>query len=141
MRRFLIALAVLCVSTPALAEAPTVNPDQDFIGVGFELTSSGKVEVYAAPRQVGGKLAICGLVLVEKATNTTKVIERRFTATIQFRLAGKLVAVQTAFFKRYYDRADLATAVAGCSVTPTPWDKSFAKAEFKMDMGRVTIRD
>lgn len=139
MRRFLIAFAALCLTTPALAEAPTVKPDAGFVGIGFELTSSGKVEVYAAPRQVGDKLAICGLVLVEKASNTTKAIERRFTSAIQFRIAGKTVAVETAFFKRYYDRTDLPKAVAGCSVTPTPWDKSFAKAEFKMEMSRMTI--
>lgn len=140
MRHILFFFAALCLTTPALAEIPTVKPGQDFIGIGYELTSSGKVEVYAAPRQVGDKLAICGLVFVEKATNTTKALEGRFSEKIGFHLAGKSVRVQTGLFKRYYSKDDMASALAGCSVTQKPWDPAYAKGNFTMSLGNETVR-
>ena len=86
---------------PALGGAwPCRSPHrqtrQGLIGIGCERTSSGKAEVDAAPRQVGDKLAICGLVIIDKATSTTKATEGRFTEHVQFHLAGKGIRVQTA---------------------------------------------
>lgn len=136
----LALIAVLALPLPAVAGPITVVPGADFKGVGAQLGSSGKFFAFAAPRDVGGKLAICGLVYYEKANSTTKALERRFTEHMQFKLAGKPVRANPDQFLRYASQDQAVKAnKAGCSVTTQAWDASYAKAAFTVDLPSETI--
>ena len=104
------------------------------------IDSGGEVQVWAAPRDAGGKLAICGVVVFEKATATTRAIERRFSERISFTLGGQAVHVQTDVFKRYktMDEA-IAADKSGCSISNLPWDKGYSKAKLDMNLVATTI--
>lgn len=41
----------------ALAAGPKLTPEQDFVGIGYSLSSAGDVVVYAGVRDMGGKVA------------------------------------------------------------------------------------
>lgn len=115
--------------------------DNSFEGIGYTLTSGGGVEVYVAPRNMGGKLAVCGFVLTKNATATTRAIERQGTANIAFWLGEAPLRVRTDLFKRYKSEEDIkASPLAGCGATNVVWDESFAKAKIKMELSNGTIR-
>lgn len=138
LARSTLFLALLAL--PALAETPTVQIDDGYEGIGYKMSSGGEVQVWAAPREVGGKLGICGFVLMEKATATTRVIEKEGTSNVIFTLAGKPLRVVTDRFKRYKSMDELkASPLAGCSVIEAPWDKSYAGA-LTLDLGNFTVR-
>lgn len=130
----------LCLAGPTLAEVPTTPLAQDFDGIGYRIDSGGEVQVFAAPRQVGDKLAVCGIVVFAGATATTRAIERRFSERIAFKIAGQPLHVTTDLFKRYKSPAEAQAAnTAGCSVSNLPWDKSYAKTRLDMKLAATTI--
>jgi hypothetical protein len=136
-------LAATLAVVPCLASAavPEVEPGQDFEGIGYSLSSSGEVVIFAGVRNIGGKVAVCGLVWYEKkATATTRSIEAKFTEKVRFAIAGKGLSVSTRTFNRYESReAAQAGNVARCSVTATPWKDAYGTAKLKMKLGAVTI--
>jgi hypothetical protein len=148
--RFIVKSAVLgCVLAAALAvvpclasaAVPEVEPGQDFQGVGYSLSSSGDVVVYAGVRNIDGKVGVCGLVWYEgKATSSTKAVEAKFTEKMRFSIGGKGLSVSTRAFKRYESKeAAQAGNVARCSVTTTAWKEAYGKAKLQMKLGNVTI--
>ncbi|MCW1918269.1 hypothetical protein NX862_05860 [Rhodobacter sp. KR11] len=142
MRTIILSLVVLAplLAAPARAEAPTTEITSDFVGIGYTLSTGGEVQVYAAPREMGGKLAICGFVLFLKATATTRTIERRGTASIGFWLGPSPIHVQTDLFKRYKSEEEIAASPkAGCAATNTTWDPTYSKAPLKLEMTNGTI--
>ena len=78
-----VALAFM-VPNLAMAKVPEVKFGKDFIGVGYSISSSGNVVVYAGVREIGGKVAVCGMVWYEKATSSTRAIEAKFTEKMTF---------------------------------------------------------
>lgn len=127
--------AFASTSGTAHAAAPEVDPANDFKGLGFEVTSGGSigsVVVFAAPRDIGGKLAICGTVFFEDATHTLMSVERQYTSRMSFRLAGKNVPVNTGVFSRYETEAEASAGKARCYVTRKPWQAGYASAPFEM---------
>ena len=133
--------AVLCLAPNfAAAGAPEVKPAQDFQGIGYSVTSSGKVAVFAGARDIGGKLAVCGLVYFEKPSATTRAAEPLFTEHIRFSIAGKGLSVNSHAFKRYKTEAEAFAGNAGCAVTTTPWVESYGKTKLSLKMGRGSIR-
>lgn len=136
-----LVLAASLIAAPACAEAPTTEIANDFKGIAYGLTSGGEVQVYAAPRDMGGKVAICGFVLFLKATATTRAIERQGTENIAFWLGKTPLRVQTDLFKRYKSEEEIAAAgKAGCSGTNLDWDPAYAKSGVKMELSNFTIR-
>jgi len=140
MRVLIWGVVAAVLALPARAEVATVPLAQDFQGIGYSISSSGNVAVYAAARQMGDKLAICGAVVFEKATNTTMAIEKQFTEHVRFELAGQVVKVQTDLFTRY--RSEAAAKLdpkAGCAPTNKPWNAAYAKTPLKLSLGSVTV--
>lgn len=137
------AAAVIAAMAPNLASAavPEVQPGKDFVGIGYSISSSGNVIVYAGAREIGGKVAVCGLVWYEKATSSTRAIEAKFTEKMAFKIAGKGLSVSTRAFNRFKSEAEAAVGLARCSVTTTPWKASYGKAKLTMTLGNVTIYD
>jgi hypothetical protein len=126
----------------AAAGAPEVKPANDFAGIGYTVTSTGTIVVSAGLREISGKVAVCGIVWFEKTvTNTTKVIEVKFTDQIKFSAGSKALRVNTRVFKRYDSEAAAKAGMARCSVTATPWSVAFAKTPLKLTMGRVRVTD
>ena len=123
----------------ALAAAPEVKPGQDFVGIGYGLSSSGDVVVYAGVREIGGKVAVCGLVWYEKATSSTRAVEAKFTEKMSFKIDGKGLSVNTRQFNRFKTKEEAQQGLARCSVTQTAWKASYGKAKLKMALGNVTI--
>ena len=138
MRALLLSLLL---TTPALAEVPTTDIAQDFVGIGYSLSTGGEVEVYAAARDMGGKLAICGFVVFLKATATSRTIKRQGTKSIGFWLDQAPIHVQTDLFKRYKSEEELAASPkAGRSATNVDWNPAFSQVKLKMEMTNGTIR-
>ncbi len=135
-----LALSLL-LATPALAEVPTITIDKGYEGIGYSLSSSGNIEVYAAPRQASGMLAICGFVMTLKSNATTRMVEKKASANIAFWLGNTPLHVNTLVFKRYKTEEELkASPLAGCDVTQTPWNPAFAKTKLRMEMSSGTVR-
>lgn len=135
----IVAALAFVAPSVSFAAVPEVKHASDFVGVGFSLTSSGEVVVYAGVREIGGKVAVCGLVWFDKATATTRVIEPKFTEKISFKIDGKGLRVSTRLFNRFKTKEDATTGLARCSVTQTVWKASYGKAKLKMSLGNVTV--
>ena len=133
-----IALAFM-VPNLAMAKVPEVKFGKDFVGVGYSISSSGNVVVYAGVREIGGKVAVCGMVWYEKATSSTRAIEAKFTEKMRFKIAGKGLTVSTRSFNRFNSEQEAQTGLARCSVTTTPWQAAYGKAKLDMKLGSVTI--
>lgn len=125
----------------AFATVPEVAFDKNFVGVGYSISSSGSVVVYAGVREIGGKVAVCGMVWYEKATSTTRSIEAKFTEKMRFKIAGKGLTVSTRAFNRFKSESDAQAGKARCSVTTTPWQPAYGKAKLEMKLGNVTVYD
>lgn len=137
-----IAVSVILSSSAGNAGVPEVKPANDFEGVSYSVTSTGTVVVVAGLREIGGKVAVCGLVWFEKTvSNTTKVIEVKFTDKIKYAVGGKALQVNSRLFKRYPNAEEAKAGVARCSVTKVAWDKSYASAKLKVSMGPVRVTD
>ncbi len=119
------------------AKTPEVDPANDFAGISYGITSSGKAVVFAGVREIGGKVAVCGIVFFEKATGTTKSIEPDFTQQISFSISGKSLRVQTSLFSRFPSEAEAIKGKARCSVTNRAWDPGYAKTKLKMDLSSM----
>jgi hypothetical protein len=139
--RFCRVAATLVAFVPSLACAavPEVKPGQDFVGIGYSLSSSGNVIVYAGIREIGGKVAVCGMVWYEKATSSTRAIEAKFTEKMSFKIGKKGLTVSTRAFNRFKTKEDAQAGQARCSVTTTAWRAEYAKAKLTMKLGSVTI--
>ena len=133
-----VALAFM-VPNLAMAKVPEVKFGEDFVGVGYSISSSGNVVVYAGVREIGGKVAVCGMVWYEKATSSTRAIEAKFTEKMRFKIAGKGLTVSTRSFNRFNSEQEAQTGLARCSVTTTPWQAAYGKAKLDMKLGSVTI--
>ncbi len=133
------ATLVACVPSLASAAVPEVKPGPDFVGVGYSLSSSGNVIVYAGVREVGGKVAVCGMVWYEKATSSTQAIEAKFTEKMSFKIGKKGLSVNSRAFNRFKTKEDAEAGLARCSVTTTAWRAEYAKAKLTMKLGSVTI--
>lgn len=132
-------VAVVLVPGLAFAAVPEVPPGKDFVGIGYSLSSAGDVIVYAGVRDIGGKVAVCGMVWYEKATSSTRAIEAKFTEKMSFKIAGKGLSVSTRAFNRFKTEQDAANGTARCSVTTTSWKAAYGKAKLEMKLGNVTI--
>ena len=135
-----LAVALVCLAPGlAMAKVPEVKFGEDFVGVGYSISSSGNVVVYAGVREIGGKVAVCGMVWYEKATSSTRAIEAKFTEKMRFKIAGKGLTVSTRSFNRFNSEEEAQTGLARCSVTTTPWQAAYGKAKLDMKLGSVTI--
>jgi hypothetical protein len=140
LSRFVCAVALaLAFPLSANAATPEVPTTGSFSGWTYEVTSSGKVYVYFAPREVGGKLAVCGFVYFEKATATTRSIEKQFTSQMYFSMGGAPLQVNTGKFKRYKTEDEANAGTAGCSMTNTAWQSGFEKAKIDVSMRNNTV--
>lgn len=134
--------AAFCLSANlAAAAGPEVKPSKDFQGVGYSISSSGSVVVFAGVREMSGKVAVCGFVFFEKATSSTVAIEPKFTEKMRFSIAGKGLSVSTRAFKRYKTEAEAFAGNARCAITTTPWNPAFGKAKLSMKLGATTVYD
>jgi hypothetical protein len=140
LSRFACAV-VLAVACPLAAHAatPEVPTTGSFFGWTYDVTSAGKVYVYFAPREVGGKLAVCGFVFFEKATATTRSIEKQFTSQMYFTMGGAPLKVNTGKFKRYKTEDEANAGTAGCSMTNTAWKSGFDNAKIDVSMRNNTV--
>ena len=138
VRRIVTMLAVV-IPGMAFAAVPEVKPGKDFVGIGYSISTSGNVNVYAGVREIGGKVAVCGMVWYEKATSSTRAIEAKFTEKMTFKIAGKGLTVSTRTFSRYKTEEEAAAGVARCSVTTTAWKSAYGKAKLTMNLSSVTI--
>jgi hypothetical protein len=129
-----LTAATISLSGMAAAKAPEVDPANDFAGISYGVSSSGKIVVFAGVREIGGKVAVCGLVFFEKATGTTKGIEPDFTQQIAFSIGGQSLRVQTSLFSRFPSEAEAVKGKARCSATNRAWNAGYAKAKLKMSM-------
>jgi hypothetical protein len=137
-----LAAALCCSASVAAAGAPEVKPANDFSGIGYTVSSSGAVVVYAGLREISSKVAVCGIVWFEKTvSNTTKVIEVKFTDQIKFSAGGKALRVNSRLFKRYDSEVAAKAGMARCSVTATPWSAAYAKSTLKLTMGNIRVTD
>jgi hypothetical protein len=137
---FFAAIAGFWLAADAAGAAPPEVPfAKDFQIMGITITSGGDILTYAAARNVGGKVAICGAVWFENATATTRTLERQFTEKIAFTLAGKAIPVSTGVFKRYKTLAEAeAVGVARCSVTNRAWQPAYEKTPLRFEIGKTT---
>ena len=136
-----LAAADISLSGMTLAKTPEVDPASDFAGISYGVSSSGKIIVFAGVREIGGKVAVCGMVFFEKATSTTKSIEPDFTQQMSFCIGGQSLRVQTSRFSRFPSEAEAMKGKARCSVTNRAWKPTYAKTELKMGLsGLAQVR-
>jgi len=133
------AALYLVFSGASHAKPAEVPIGQDFEGFAFSVTSSGQIIIFAGARDIGGKVAICGVVFFEDATATTRSLERQFTEKVGFSLAGKPIPVSTGVFKRYKSVEEAkAGGTARCSTSNRPWNPAYAKTPVVMTLGPTT---
>lgn len=138
---FCRAAAVVLTVIPSVvfAAVPEVMPGKDFVGMGYSLSSSGNVVVYAGVREISGKVGVCGMVWYENATSSTRAVEARFTEKMTFKIGSKGLSVSTRAFNRFNTQDDAQIGKARCSVTTAPWKPEYGKAKLTMNLGQVTI--
>lgn len=136
-----VAAFMMLIPNLAAAGGPEVKPSKDFQGIGYSITSSGNVVIFAGVRAIEGKVAVCGLVYFEKATSTTKAVEPQFTEKVRFSIGGKGLSVSTRAFKRYKTEAEAYAGNARCAITTTAWNDAYGKAKLSMELGSVTVRE
>ncbi len=133
------AAAALFIPAVAFAAVPEVKPGNDFVGIGYSVSTAGNVIVYAGVREISGKVAVCGMVWYEKATSSTRAIEAKFTEKMSFKIAGKGLTVSTRSFNRYKTEDEAANGLARCSVTTTAWKAAYGKAKLDMKLRNTTV--
>lgn len=143
----LFLLACLCLPAAAHAGPVTVPLAKDFVGLSYSLDQSnefgiGEINVFVAARQVGDRLAVCGVVFFgPNATRTATRVEPRFTARTTFKMAGHVLTVPTDLFTRYPTKDAAAKGVAGCAVTGRAWDPAFAKTPLDISLSPGSLYD
>jgi hypothetical protein len=96
---------------------------------------------YSGVHEVNGRLAICGLVVIDTNDNSLKRAEKQIARQIRYRLGNEDLIVQTASFKRYSSEADARAGTAGCSVLKRPWNPAYAALPYEMIGGPVRYTD
>jgi hypothetical protein len=140
-------LGVICIIAATTFAGPLNANDAevalagDFIGLSYAINTRSDVFLYAAVRDVGGQVAVCGTVWTENATNTAKRLERQVARKIKFSVAGQRLRVNTDEFNRYETREEAEAGLAGCSATNTAWQAGFATQPLEATLAPGTIRN
>ncbi len=131
MRRILGTVAAALLAGSAQAQVPEVRLTEATV-LSLDVSSGGQIFIAVAPREIGGKLAFCGLTWVEGANGTTQSLRRDFLSNIYFVLGRKSYDARPQVFA-HYPSLDAATASrnARCTVTRHPWTPELAKAKFE----------
>lgn len=142
MSRFFacLFLSASVLGAPVQAGVTEVLAADDFVGVNFDLSSGGRYTMFAAAREVNGKVAVCGMVWFENATGTSRATEPALTERIAFRVGGQGLTVNTRAFRRYTDvAAAQAEQKARCAVTSTAWSQKFHGQRLRIGAGDMAI--
>jgi hypothetical protein len=135
-----LSLAAL-VESQASAQDVEVPPSDDFKGLLYAVNSKSEIFVFAALRDVGGMVGVCGLVWTNDATNSAKFLEPKFTKKMRFSVSGQKLVVNTQKFNRFASREEANDGMAGCAVTKTAWQAAYASASLEMDLPSTTVYD
>jgi hypothetical protein len=133
-------VAVTVFAVPLRAQDAEVALADDFIGFSYAINTRSDVFMYAAVRNIGGQVAVCGTVWTENATNTAKQLERRVARKIKFSVAGQRLRVDTDEFNRYETEEAAVAGLAGCSATNTAWQEGFSTQPLEASLSPGTIR-
>lgn len=143
-----LAAFVFVAAQPAPAQPILVEADANFVPFAFGNPVSKKVDlaIFADARDIGGKVAVCGLVFFgDNVTNTLRHAgEAQLTRQVQYSLNGERLNFSADSFRRYKNEAEaLAENKAGCVVTRKPWQKAYDKMPIKMRVagGTTYYRD
>ncbi len=141
-RPIAFATALISLATSAFATPPEVVPHADYQGVIFG-SDPGKPElaVYSGIHEVNGKLAVCGIVVIDTKDNSLKRAEKQIARQLTYRFGGEDLSVQTAAFKRYESPEAADAGLAGCWVSRRDWQPAFATMPYEMVGGRVRYTD
>lgn len=136
-----IVAAVSLLASGAQAQVPQVPPAKDFVGLGITTTAGGSIDVWAAARQIDGKVAVCGAVIDQTRTNTASHLIPKILATVLFQLENNRLAVQPAAFNTFKSMDEAKAGKAGCYVTKTVWEDRFKKIPLTLSLGLRRIYD
>lgn len=136
-----VMAATLCFAPNSLlAGPPEVKLGAGYAGIRVDVkTVRGVVFVIADAREIGGKVAVCGLVFFEKPTATLKQMTSQIASKIDYSIAGTRLTVNSSLFNRFETEAEAQAGNARCSVTATSWKATYAKANLTMKLGRGSI--
>ncbi len=137
--KVLAAIVAMMLAGPSLAQDAEVAVADDFAGISYSIDTRSDVFMYVGLRDVGGQVAVCGVVWTENATNTAKRLEPRFSQKIRFSVAGQQLRVSVRKFNRFASEAT--AGLAGCSVTRTAWQAGYARTPIEMTLAPTTVYD
>lgn len=130
MLRIAALILPLIVAMPA--QAQEVTPDSSFQAMSIRLESLGVFSLIAAPREIDGRLAVCGLYYTDGRTSKIVRHTPELLNRIWFTLADQKVRVNKGRFTRVRAGMDPSQLNAGCHVTGTAWQPAMAAAPFEI---------
>ena len=131
----------LSALTATAAERVAAIPDETYDAISFgDRVESPDFVIVAGAENIGGRVAVCGLVFFTPTGSSAKPYETQVTRKIKFYLNGQKLTVQTGAFRRYPSEEAAIKGGAGCSVTRFPWQEGFDRRTFEIRASDVTLK-
>lgn len=140
MRLTYLFLITFMLSGASGARAQTVALDNKFQFFNLNTGQHGHFFMAASPRNVGGKLGICGASWTDGTTSRLYSLSPKILNRFHFKLAGKNLRVNTNRFARYKTESDVRQGGARCAVTRQTWQPSMETATFEIGFVDRPIR-
>jgi hypothetical protein len=137
-----VAAAVSLIAVlPATAGIKQVRPTDNYSLFGFgERHLKPDFIVVAGVENIGGHVAVCGLVFFTPIGSQAVSYEPFITQKLKFSIGGTRLRVQTGAFRRYKTEELALAGTAGCSVTSVPWQPAYQTLPLEMNSGDVSIK-
>ena len=134
-----ILLALLLFGTPvAAADVPI---DDRFVQFGARFQDNSTVIVMASPRNVGGKLAICGVYWTTGGSpRVMREIGPAYVKQLEFAIGDKALPKKNWRFSRIRNSGDPTGQPARCTVLNVAWTDQMARMPLRPKSTRNLIR-
>lgn len=142
LSQFALAILLSMASFSAnAAERLSAVPDETYDAISFgDRREHPDFVVVAGAEEIGGQVAVCGIVFFTPTGSPAKPYETLVTRKIKFYLNGIKLTVQTGAFRRYPSEEAALDGVAGCSMTRVPWQSGFDRRTFEMRSSDVALK-
>ncbi|MEM8958920.1 MAG: hypothetical protein AAGC86_14045 [Pseudomonadota bacterium] len=132
-------LVLLLLGTPAVAT--DVPIDDQFFQFGARFQDNSSVMVLAAPRNVGGNLAICGVYWTTGGTpRVMREIGPAYVRQLEFAIGDSALPRKNWRFSRIRNSGDPTGQPARCTVLNVAWTDQMARMPLRPKSTRNLIR-
>lgn len=140
MSKIAILSAVFFAIGSAALAGPSVTLGENAARTGGDYSTGGGLSVAMEPRQIGGKLGLCGVWAQSNAMSIyTRNAAPRVLAKGVATLNGQVIARDFGFLNRVRPAPSYTGAPAGCVVLNQTWQPQFASARLDLRIPRQRI--